>query len=371
MSNLLNTMDSVLLMGPGPSSVNPRVYQALAKPTIGHLDAQFLALMDGLKESLRKVMDTKNEATITLSGTGTSGMEAVMTNLVEEGELMLVPVNGYFSDRMTEVARRLGAQVDIIEFPWGKPVDPADIAKKLKEKPYKLVGMVHGETSTGVLNPIGDIGPLVRAAGAYFIVDAVTSLGGNELHVDTWNVDALYSCSQKCLGCPSGLSPVTFSARAMEKIAARKKKVPNFNLDMTLLMKYWSGTPRAYHHTAPANMYFALYEALELILEEGVEKVCARHKEVHEYLVAGIEKLGLSLLVEKPWRLPNLNTVLVPEGTEDAAVRKELRQTYKLEVGAGLGPLAGKLWRIGIMGHAARKENVDTLLAALKKILGK
>ena len=370
MSNYLDTMDSVLLMGPGPSLVHPRVYQALAKPTIGHLDPQFLGLMDGLKESLRKVMDTKNEATITLSGTGSSGMEAVLTNLVEEGEAMLVVVNGYFSERMTEVARRLGAQVDTIEFPWGKGVDMAEVAKKLKSKPYKLVGMVHGETSTGVLNPIKEVGPMVREAGAYFIVDAVTSLGGNELHVDDWKVDALYSCSQKCLGCPSGLSPVTFSGRAMEKIAARKKKVPNFYLDMTLLMKYWSGSPRAYHHTAPANMYYALYEALALILEEGVEKVWARHRETHEYLAAGVEKLGLSLLVEKPWRLPNLNTVLIPSGTDDAAVRKELRQNYKIEVGAGLGILAGKIWRVGVMGHTARKENVDTLLAALKKILG-
>ena len=371
MSNLLDTMDSVLLMGPGPSSIPPRVYQALAKPTIGHLDPQFLALMDGLKENLQKLMKTKNEATITLSGTGSSGMEAVLTNLIEEGDSMLVAVNGYFSERMTEVARRLGAQLDIIEFPWGKPVETSEMAKKLKEKPYKLVGMVHGETSTGVLNPIKEIGPLVRQMGAYFIVDAVTSLGGNELNVDDWNVDALYSCSQKCIGCPSGLSPVTFSPRAMEKIAARKKKVPNFYLDMTLLMKYWSGAPRAYHHTAPANMYYGLYEALSLILEEGLDKVQARHRETHEYLVAGIEKLGLSMLVEKPWRLPNLNTVLIPQGADDAAVRKELRQSYKIEVGAGLGTLAGKIWRVGIMGHTARKENVDTLLDALKKILGK
>ena len=371
MSNLLNTLDSVLLMGPGPISVNPQVYQALSRSTIGHMDPQFLALMDGLKENLKKVMNTANEATITLSGTGSSGMEATLTNLVEEGDAMLVVLNGYFSERMIEVARRLGAQVDTVEFPWGKPVAAAEVAKKLKAKSYKLVGMVHGETSTGVLNPIEEIGPLVREAGAYFIVDAVTSLGGNKLYTDKYQVDALYSCSQKCLGCPSGLSPVTFSGRAMEKIAARRKKVPNFYLDMTLLMKYWSGTPRAYHHTAPANMYYALYESLNLILEEGVEKVWARHREVHEYLVAGLEKLGLSLLVDKPWRLPNLTTVLIPSGTDDAAVRKELRQTYKIEVGAGLGSLAGKIWRIGTMGYAARKENVDTLLAALKKILGR
>jgi alanine-glyoxylate transaminase/serine-glyoxylate transaminase/serine-pyruvate transaminase len=298
-------------------------------------------------------------------------MEAVLTNLIEEGDPMLIPVNGFFSERMVEVARRLGAQADILEIAWGKPVESAEIAKKLKEKPYKLVGMVHAETSTGVLNPVKEIGPLVRQAGAYFIIDAVTSLGGNELRVDDFQVDALYSCSQKCLGCPSGLSPVTFSDRAMEKIASRKKKVPNFYLDMTLLMKYWSGAPRAYHHTAPANMYYGLYEALSLILEEGIDKVHARHRETHEYLVDGLEKMGLSLLVEKPWRLPNLNTVLIPQGVDDAAVRKELRQTYKIEVGAGLGSLAGKIWRIGIMGNTARKENVDTLLAALKKILNK
>ncbi|MDL2229129.1 alanine--glyoxylate aminotransferase family protein [Treponema sp. OttesenSCG-928-L16] len=371
MSNLLETIDSVLLMGPGPSSVDARVYKALAKPTIGHLDPQFLVLMDSLKENLKKVMGTTNEATIALSGTGSSGMEAVLTNLVEEGESMLVVTNGYFAERMIEVARRLGAQVDSIEFPAGKPVIVAEVAKKLKEKSYKLVGMIHGETSTGVLNPIGEIGPLVRAADAYFIVDAVTSLGGNELHVDEYQIDALYSCSQKCLGCPSGLSPVTFSPRAMEKIEKRKKKVPNFYLDMTLLMKYWSGSPRVYHHTAPANMYYALYEALFLILEEGVENVWARHKEAHEYFVAGIEKMGLSLMVEKPWRLPNLNTVLIPAGVDDAAVRKELRQTYKIAVGSGLGSMAGKIWRVGIMGHNARKESVDKLLDTLKKILGK
>ena len=370
MSNLLDVMDSVLLLGPGPSSVHPRVYQALAKPTIGHLDGQFLALMDGLKENLRKVMGTKNDATITLSGTGSSGMEAVMVNLVEEGEPMLVAVNGYFSERMAEVARRVGAQVDTIDFPWGKPVDSDELTKKLKTKPYKFVGMVHGETSTGVLNPVGEVGPKVREMGAYFIVDAVTSLGGNELRMDDFRIDALYSCSQKCLGCPSGLSPVSFSERAMQKIAARRKKVPNFYLDMTLLMKYWSGAPRTYHHTAPANMYYALYEALSLILEEGLSNVQARHRETHEYLVAGLGKMGLSLLVEKPWRLPNLNTVLIPAGVDDAAVRKELRQHYKIEVGAGLGSLAGKIWRVGVMGHSARKENVDTLLTALKKILG-
>ena len=371
MSNLLDTLDSVLLMGPGPLSVNPRVYKAMGKTALGHMDAQFITLMDGIKENLKKVMNTKNEATIILSATGSSGMEAVMTNLVEEGDAMLVLVNGFFSERMIDVASRLGAQVDTLEFPWGKHIDTAEVAKKLKEKPYKLVAMVHGETSTGVLNPIKEIGPMVREAGAYFIVDAVTTLGGVEIRVDDWKIDALYSCSQKCMGCPSGLAPITFSDRAMEKITARKKKVPNFYLDMTLLMKYWSGSPRAYHHTAPSNMFFGFYEALNLILEEGLEKAWARHTEVHEYLVAGIEKMGLSMLVEKPWRMASLNTVLVPEGVDELAIRKELRQTHKIEIGAGLGSLGGKIWRIGIMGHTARKENVDSLLSALKQVVSR
>jgi len=371
MSNMLDMLDSVLIMGPGPLSVHPRIYGALAKPTLGHMDPQLFTLMDAVKEKLRALMDTKNEATIALSATGSSGMEAVMVNLIEEGESMLVVTNGYFSERMAEVARRVGAQVDTLDFPWGSPIDVDAVAKKLKEKSWKYVSMVHGETSTGVLNPIGEIGKLAKETRAFFIVDAVTTLGGNEFHADNWNIDALYSCSQKCIGSVSGLSPVTFSPRAMEKIAARKKKVPNFYLDMTLLMKYWSGSPRAYHHTASANMIYGLYEALHLIGEEGFEKVYARHREIHEYLVSSLGQIGLSLLVEKPHRLPNLNTVLIPDGVDDAAVRKELRQNYKIEIGSGLGPLAGKIWRVGIMGYTARKESVDTLLAALKKILGR
>ena len=371
MANMLDTLDSVLIMGPGPLSVHPRIYQALARPTLGHMDPQLFTLMDAVKEKLRGLMDTKNEATIALSATGSSGMEAVMVNLIEEGESMLVVTNGYFSERMAEVARRVGAQVDTLDFPWGSPVDIAAIAKKLKEKPYKYLSMVHGETSTGVINPIGEVGKLASEAGALFIVDAVTSLGGNDFHADKWGIDALYSCSQKCIGSVSGLSPVTFSPRAMEKIVARKKKVPNFYLDMTLLMKYWSGSPRMYHHTISANMIYGLHEALSLIQEEGLEKVYARHRETHEYLVSSLGQIGLSLLVEKPHRLPNLNTVLIPEGVDDAAVRKELRQNYKIEIGSGLGPLAGKIWRVGIMGNTARKESVDTLLAALKKILGR
>jgi len=369
MKSLLDTLDSVLLMGPGPSTISPKVYEVLGKDTLGHMDPQFFSLMDAMKDSLRKVMQTQNPATITISGTGTAGMEACLVNLIEPGDSMLVVVNGYFAARMQEMAGRLGAVVTTVEFPWGSPIDVDKVKKELDAKPYRIVGMVHGETSTGVRNPIDAIGPLVASKGAYFLVDAVTSLGGIEIKPDQWGIDALYSCSQKCLGCPSGLSPVTFSPRAMEKITKRKTKVPNFYLDMTLLMKYWDGSPRAYHHTAPANMYYALYRALELILEEGIEKVYQRHRDAHTYLVEGLEKMGLSLFVAAPYRLPMLNTVKIPEGIDDAAVRKELRNSYKIEIGAGLGALAGKIWRIGLMGHTARRENVDTLLSALKKIL--
>ena len=369
MSNLLESLDSVLLMGPGPSTIPPKVYEALGKRTLGHMDPQFFPLMDGIKDGLRQVMGTRNAATITISGTGTSGMEACLVNLIEHGDAMLIVVNGYFAARLVEMAGRLGAVVDTVEFPWGKPVDVSEIKKRLAAGPYKLVGMVHAETSTGVHNPVGEIGPLVREKGAYFIVDAVTSLGGLEIRTDEWKIDALYSCSQKCIGCPSGLSPVTFSDRAMAKTAGRKTRVPNFYLDMTLLMKYWDGSPRAYHHTAPANMYFGLYQALQLILEEGLEAVRRRHLEAHTYLVAGLKNMGLSMLVDEPHRLPMLNTVLIPEGVDDAAVRKELRSAFKIEIGAGLGALGGKIWRIGLMGYTAKKENVDILLAALKKIL--
>jgi alanine-glyoxylate transaminase/serine-glyoxylate transaminase/serine-pyruvate transaminase len=369
MKSLLDSLDSVLLMGPGPSTISPKVYEVMGKNTLGHMDPQFFSVMDGLKDSLRKVMQTTNEATLTISGTGTAGMEACLVNLIEPGDPMLVIVNGYFGARMQEMASRLGAVVTTLEFPWGSPVNVEAVKKEIQEKPYRIVGMVHAETSTGVRNPIEQVGPLVAAKGAYFLVDAVTSLGGIEIKPDAWGIDAMYSCSQKCLGCPSGLSPVTFSPRAMEKITNRKTKVPNFYLDMTLLMKYWNGSPRAYHHTAPANMYYALYRALELILEEGIEAVYKRHLDAHRYLMEGLEKMGLSMLVDAPHRLPMLNTVKIPKGVEDAAVRKELRSTYKIEIGAGLGSLAGKIWRIGLMGHTARRENVDTLLGALKKIL--
>jgi len=369
MKNLLASLDDVLLLGPGPSTIPPKVYEALGRRTLGHMDPQFFALMDGIKENLRLVMRTRNAATITISGTGTSGMEASLVNLIERDDPMLVVVNGYFAARLAEMAGRLGAVVDTVEFPWGKPVDPDEVGKRLAAKTYRLLGMVHAETSTGVRNPIREVGALARKAGALFIVDAVTSLGGLDIRVDEWGIDALYSCSQKCIGCPSGLSPVTFSEGAMKKTAGRATKVPNFYLDMNLLMKYWDGTPRAYHHTAPANMYFGLYQALQLILEEGLEAVQKRPRDAHEYLVAGLQNMGLSMLGDEAHRLPMLNTVIIPDGVDDAAVRKELRAACKIEIGSGLGTLAGKIWRIGLMGYSAKRENVDTLLGALKKIL--
>lgn len=369
MKNILETLDDVLLLGPGPSTIPPEVYQALGRRTLGHMDSQFFQLMGEIQKGLRQVMGTANRATITISGTGTAGMEASLVNLIQRRDSMLVIVNGFFAARMADMARRLGAEVDTLDFPWASPIDPEEVEKKLSAKAYTLLGMVHAETSTGVRNPVEVIGPLARKAGVLFIVDAVTSLGGLDIQADQWGIDALYSCSQKCIGCPAGLSPVTFSDQAMKKAAQGPTPVPNYYLDMNLLMKYWDGSPRAYHHTAPANMYFGLYRALLLIQEEGLEAVQKRHREVHDYLVAGLEEMGLSMLVEKKHRLPMLNTVHIPPGVDDGAVRKELREVYKIEIGSGLGELAGKIWRIGLMGYSAQRENVDILLDALKKIL--
>jgi alanine-glyoxylate transaminase/serine-glyoxylate transaminase/serine-pyruvate transaminase len=259
--------------------------------------------------------------------------------------------------------------VDALEFEWGTPVQPDAVEKKLKESSYKLVAMVHAETSTGVRNPAAEIGALLKGSDSLYLLDAVTSLGGIEVDVDGWAVDALYSGSQKCLSCPPGLSPVTFSEKALQAIASRKAKTPSFYLDIDLLGKYWGGEKRTYHHTAPMNMYYGLYQALTLVMEEGLESVFARHQQVHEHLVQGLEELGLDLLVDESCRLPMLNAVAIPDGVEDAAGRSVLRNKHKIEIGAGLGPLAGKIWRIGIMGHTARQENVQRLLAALKDVL--
>jgi len=371
MSNLLNRAHETLLMGPGPSCVPPEVYQAIARPTLGHLDPRFVSIMDGVKSLLQETMRTRNHLTFPISGTGSAGMEACFVNLIEPGDAVLVLVNGVFGQRMTDVAGRLRAEVETIEFEWGTPVDVARVREKLAARSYRLVAVVHAETSTGVANPVAEIGKAARENGALYLVDTVTSLGGMPVDVDAWGVDACYSGSQKCLSCPPGLAPISFSERAIEKLRARKTKVPNWYLDLSMILNYWEGARRAYHHTAPVNMIYALYQALLLISEEGLEKAFARHRQAHEQLVSGLAKIGLEMLVAPQSRLPMLNAVKVPAGVDEAAVRKTLLDDHSIEIGAGLGPLAGKIWRIGLMGHTARPQNVTTVLDALKKVLGK
>ncbi len=369
MKNLLDGIEDVLLMGPGPSSVYPDVYKALSRSTLGYLDAYFIRIMDEIKALLQKLMKTRNELTLAVSGTGMAGMETCLVNLLETGDAILILINGVFGIRMREIATRLCADVDVLEFEWGTPVKPEAVEKKLRERTYKIVAMVHAETSTGVRNPAEEIGTLVKQTDSLYLLDAVTSLGGIEVDADGWGVDSLYSGSQKCLSCPPGLSPVTFSEKAEKAIAGRKSKTPSFYLDIGLIGKYWGGEKRAYHHTAPMNMLYGLYQALMLVMEEGIEKVFTRHRTIHEKLVQGLEELGLELLVDLPYRLPMLNAVKIPEGVEEAAARSALRTRHKIEIGAGLGPLAGKIWRIGVMGHTAREENVERLLSALREVL--
>ena len=369
MKNLLDGIEDVLLMGPGPSSVYPEVYRALSRRTLGYMDNYFIQIMDQIKALLQRLMKTRHETTFPVSGTGMAGMETCLVNLLETGDAILILVNGVFGTRMREIATRLGAEVEVLEFEWGTPVRPETVEKRLKDKAYKLVAMVHAETSTGVRNPAAEVGKLLQGSQSLYLLDAVTSLGGIEVDVDGWGVDALYSGSQKCLSCPPGLAPVSFSEKAVKAIAARKSKTPSFYLDVDLIGKYWGGEKRSYHHTAPMNMLYGLYQALLLVVEEGMEKVFARHRKVHEKLVEGLGELGLELLVDKPSRLPMLNAVKIPDGVEDAAVRSVLRSKHKIEIGAGLGPLAGKIWRIGLMGHTAREENVERLMTALKDVL--
>jgi alanine-glyoxylate transaminase/serine-glyoxylate transaminase/serine-pyruvate transaminase len=369
MKNLLDGIEDVLLMGPGPSSVYPEVYKALSRSTLGYMDGYFIRIMDQIKELLQRLMKTGNELTFPISGTGMAGMETCLVNLLEPGDAILILINGVFGTRMREIATRLGAEVDTLEFEWGTPVQPEAVEKRLKDKSYKIVAMVHAETSTGVRNPAAEVGGLLKGSDSLYLLDAVTSLGGIEVDVDGWGVGALYSGSQKCLSCPPGLAPVTFSAEAMKAITGRKNKTPSFYLDVDLIGKYWGGEKRSYHHTAPINLLYGLYQALVLDMEEGMEKVFARHLKVHDLLVAGLERLGLELLVDKAFRLPMLNAVKIPQGVEDAAVRSALRSKHKIEIGAGLGPLAGKIWRIGVMGHTAREENVERLFGALEDVL--
>lgn len=369
MSNLLEDVKDTLLMGPGPSCVHESVYQALARPTIGHLDPYFITIMDAIKEQLQQLMQTQNRLTLPISGTGSAGMESAFVNLIEKDDPVLILINGVFGTRMQDVAQRLGADVDALTFEWGTPVDPHQVKDKLAEKSYKIVAVVHAETSTGVRNPVAEIGEMVNGSESLYLVDTVTSLGGIPVEMDAWHVDVLYSGTQKCLSCPPGLAPLSLSDRAVAALENRQTKVPNWYLDLTMIINYWQGSTRAYHHTAPINMNYGLYQALDNILDEGLENVFQRHKENHQKLVAGLEALGLEMLVAPDYRLPMLNAVNIEKIVDEAAIRGRLLNEFQIEIGAGLGPLAGKIWRIGLMGHTARPENVDRLLDALRQAI--
>jgi alanine-glyoxylate transaminase/serine-glyoxylate transaminase/serine-pyruvate transaminase len=358
------------LMGPGPLNVHPRVYQALTSPVIGHLDPAYLKVLDRIGGLLRELFRTENQITNAAPGTGTSGMEACVANLLEPGDRVLVCVHGYFGDRIRQMAERQEAKVTLIEGEWGKPTDPERVERAMRENQYKVITLVHAETSTGVLQPMEEIARLAKRHGTMILLDTVTSLGGVEVKVDGWGVDAAYSCSQKCIGCPAGLAPVTFSSRAVESAKNRKHPVRSWYLDISLLDQYW-GAQRVYHHTSSSTLNYALLEALLLIEEEGLENRIKRHLKNHRALVAGIEAMGLEMLVAPDDRLPSLNTVKIPEGVDDAKVRGYLLENFNLEIGGGLGALKGKIWRVGLMGYSSSAENILFFLSALGQALAR
>jgi alanine-glyoxylate transaminase / serine-glyoxylate transaminase / serine-pyruvate transaminase len=362
------------LMGPGPSDVHPRVLEAMGRPTIGHLDPQFVGMMDELKKLLQIAFRTINPLTIPISGPGSAGMEAAFVNLVEPGDTVVVCVNGVFGGRMRENVERCGGTAIVVEDAWGHPVDPDKVAVALKNHPEaSILAFVHAETSTGVRSDAETLCKLAHEHGCLVIMDAVTSLGGIPVEVDGWGVDAVYAGSQKCLSCAPGLAPLSLSPRAVERIRTRIHPVQSWFLDLNLVMGYWGSgdaTPkRAYHHTAPINALYGLHEALVMLAEEGLEASWRRHARMHGALKTGLEALGLELLVEDPWRLPQLNAVRVPVGVDEAAVRQRLLAEFNLELGGGLGALAGKVWRIGLMGYSARPDNVRLCLQALGSVL--
>ncbi len=357
-----------ILMGPGPSDVAPRVLAALARPTIGHLDPVFLQMMDEIRDQLRGLFKTRNEMTLAMSGTGSAGMETIFANLVEPGDTVLICVAGVFGNRMLDVAERCGAVVEKIETPWGTVFDQQAVIDAAKRIRPKLVAIVQAETSTGAHQPIDRVGAAVRELGGLFCVDCVTSLGGVPVEIDAWHIDAAYSGTQKCIGCPPGLSPITLGDRAVEKLLARRKKVQSWYLDLSMVRQYW-GQERFYHHTAPINMLYALHESLQAIFEEGLEPRFERHRAMHQLLREGLAELGIRYLSQEGHHRPMLNAVGIPSNKDDAAIRQHLLEAYGLEIGGGLGALKGKAWRIGLMGHTARPANVTLLLAALKPLL--
>ena len=357
------------LMGPGPSDVPPSVLAAMNQPLIGHLDPSFVGMMEEIKAMLREVFITKNEMTFPVSGTGSAGMEFCFVNLIEPGDEVVIGINGVFGTRMADVAERCGAKVTKVEAEWGRIIESEQIAAALENSDPKLVAIVHAETSTGALTPVEEISRIVHDAAALLLLDTVTSLGGCPVRLDQWAVDAVYSGTQKCLSCPPGLAPVSLSDWAVEQIKSRGRRVQSWYLDVNLLANYWGEGARVYHHTAPITMNYALHEALRLTLEEGLENRWARHEANHLRLRSGLGELGLDIASQEGHQLWQLNAVSVPEGIDEAGIRTALLNEYQIEVGPGLGPLQGKVWRIGLMGHSSSEENVDRILAALKALL--
>jgi alanine-glyoxylate transaminase/serine-glyoxylate transaminase/serine-pyruvate transaminase len=348
--------------------VPSRVLQAMAHPLVGHLDPKFIELMKEVQELLRYVFQTKNPLTLPISGTGSAGMESTIANLIEPGDSILIGVNGYFGERLCDIADRYGAVVHRLDKPWGEVLSPEEIDAALKRQPAKVVALVHAETSTGALTPLEGMAEIVHKHGALLLIDCVTSLGGIPLKADEWDIDIAYSGTQKCLSCPPGLSPITVGPRAREVLHHRKTKVANWYLDLTMIEHYW-GDERTYHHTAPISMNFAIREALRIVQEEGLEARYERHRTNSQFLWDGLEDLGLQLIVPENCRLPSLTTVAVPDGVNEADVRKRLLEEYNIEIAGGLGVFKGKVWRIGLMGYSSRRENVVLLHSALSRLL--
>lgn len=359
------------LMGPGPSDVSDRVLNAMARPTLGHLDPLFVGMMDEIKQLLQYAFQTQNELTFAVSAPGSAGMECCFVNLVEPGDVVIVCQNGVFGGRMRENVERCGGTAVMVQDDWGCAVDPSKLEQALNAHPEAvLVAFVHAETSTGVQSDAKTLVSLAHAHDCLTIVDTVTSLVGTPLYVDDWGIDAIYSGSQKCLSAPPGLSPVSFNQRAADKIRNRKTKIQSWFLDLNLVMGYWAGDgKRAYHHTAPVNSLYGLHESLVMVQEEGLEAAWTRHRDNHLALRKGLENMGIHFVVDEHYRLPQLNAVAIPNGVDDAAVRHRLLVDFNLEIGSGLGALAGKVWRIGLMGHASHPRNVDYCLDALKAVL--
>ena len=361
-------MPQRLLLGPGPSNAHPDVLHAMSTSPVGHLDPAFLAIMDEIQSLLRYVWQTENPLTIAISGTGSAAMEGAIANSIVPGDKVLIGVAGYFGNRLVDMAERYGAEVSTITKPWGQVFNLQELRSALEVHRPAILALVHAETSTGARQPVMGVGELCREFDCLLLVDSVTSLGGVPLFLDEWGVDLAYSCSQKGLGCSPGASPLTMSPRAVEKLQQRQTKVSNWYLDMELLSKYW-GKERTYHHTAPVNLYYGLREALRLLAQEGIENSWQRHRQTVEYLWQELESLGLEMHVEQEFRLPTLTTVRIPEGVDGKEISRQLLNDYNIEIGGGLGELAEKVWRVGLMGYNSRKENVDTLIAALKQVL--